>query len=190
MDWGAWWATVHGVAQNWTGLNQLSNPHTERETYKADRNWGSCYRPWSISVNSAITPSQEFPPPGLHQYLPGGSEQPHPYPQAPQHRHWSPCLKPCSLSIHLGTNGLPESGTSPPLLMKSQILHLPSLNSAPSLTSSTGLSHTRWRPRLGTWNSLPPSLSLWKQLPALSNIAQESFPSRGLLRTPPPPGAP
>ena len=40
MDWGAWWATVHGVAQNWTGLNRLSNPHTERETYKADRNWG------------------------------------------------------------------------------------------------------------------------------------------------------
>lgn len=113
-----------------------------------------------------------------------------PPPQSPQHIHWSPCLQCWSLSIHRGTNGLPESGTSPPLLMKSQILHLPSLNSAPALTSSTGLSHTRWRPQLGTWNSLPPSLSLWKQLPALSNIAQESCPSRGLLRTPPPLGAP
>ena len=40
MDWGAWQAIVHGVSQNWTGLNRLSNPQTKRETYKADRNWG------------------------------------------------------------------------------------------------------------------------------------------------------
>ena len=24
MDRGAWWATVHGVAKSWTGLNRLS----------------------------------------------------------------------------------------------------------------------------------------------------------------------
>ena len=29
MDWGAWRAIVHGVSQNWTGLNRLSNPQTE-----------------------------------------------------------------------------------------------------------------------------------------------------------------
>ena len=27
-DRGAWWAIVHGVAQSWTRLKQLSTPHT------------------------------------------------------------------------------------------------------------------------------------------------------------------
>ena len=27
MDWGAWWATVHGVAKNWTQLSDFTSPH-------------------------------------------------------------------------------------------------------------------------------------------------------------------
>ena len=33
MDRGAWWATVHGVAESWTQLKRLSNaPHLLQKT--------------------------------------------------------------------------------------------------------------------------------------------------------------
>ena len=32
MDWGAWWASVHGVAKSWTGLSMQT--YTNPDTYK------------------------------------------------------------------------------------------------------------------------------------------------------------
>lgn len=70
-------------------------------------------------------------------------------------------------------------------MIKSKILHLPSLNWAPSLTSSKGLSHTRFLRDLSLVLKSSPlgnSFSPFQTWP-------ESIPARDHLRTPTLPGA-
>ena len=37
MDWGAWWATVHGVTKSWTQLSDFSSPAPWKKSYDKSR---------------------------------------------------------------------------------------------------------------------------------------------------------
>ena len=48
MDKGAWWATVHGIAESWTQLSDSACTHHQRRVYCLEKN--KTLHPYSFSI--------------------------------------------------------------------------------------------------------------------------------------------
>ena len=79
----------HRIGQDWIDL----------ATHKLRSTWNlGCYRPWSLSFNSAITPSQEFSPQvSISTYLDG---QNNPTSTPPPSTHTLVSLPPAPFTLH------------------------------------------------------------------------------------------